>query len=259
VDTIGCACPHPPLLIPEIGRQNIAEVEATDAAMRRLGAELGEVDLTIVISPHTPGFSDVFTVKSPRRLSGDFRGFGVPSVGLEIDNDTEFVDRLVDRARTAGIELEPVADADLDHGILVPMYFVKARRLVSLSIVMDYAAHAPLGALVRACADELDRRALFLASGDLSHRLLPGAPAGYDERGKVFDREVADLLGCGDFAGLATMARETVRGAGECGLRSLLALGGFLGDDAIAQPELLSYEGPFGVGYAVARFAGAAA
>lgn len=259
MQTLGCACPHPPLLIPEIGRENLAEVAATSAAMERLGGDIGEAELTVVISPHTPGFSDVFTVKSPRRLFGDFAGFGVSSVGLEVDNDVEFVDRLLTLAGEAGVVIEPVDDENLDHGILVPMHFVKTRRLVSLSIVLDYAAHAALGRVVRACAVALDREVLFLASGDLSHRLLPGAPAGYDARGKPFDAAVAETLSAGRFGDLDTLDRDLVRGAGECGLRSLMALGGFLGEDAVKQPELLSYEGPFGVGYAVARYLGAAA
>lgn len=256
---LGCACPHPPLLIPEIGRQNLVEVAATSAAMERLGLGVGEAELTVIISPHTPGFSDVFTVKSPRRLFGDFAGFGVSSVGLEVDNDVEFVDRLLGLAREGGVAIEPIHDENLDHGILVPMHFVKTRRLVSLSIVLDYTAHAALGRVVRACAAEVGRQVVFLASGDLSHRLLPGAPAGYDERGKTFDAAVAEALATGGFAQLDSLDRDLVRSAGECGLRSLMALGGFLGDDAITQPELLSYEGPFGVGYAVARYSGATA
>jgi hypothetical protein len=34
----------------------------------------------------------------------------------------------------------------------------------------------------------------------------------------------------------------------------LVALGGFLGDDATVDPEIFSSEGPYGVGYLVARF-----
>ncbi len=50
------------------------------------------------------------------------------------------------------------------------------------------------------------------------------------------------------------MDRILLEGAAECGLRSFMTLGGFLGDDAQVNPEILSYEGPFGVGYMVARF-----
>ena len=32
------------------------------------------------------------------------------------------------------------------------------------------------------------------------------------------------------------------------------ALGGFLGDEAVRDPQIFSYEGPFGVGYLVAGF-----
>ena len=95
---------------------------------------------------------------------------------------------------------------------------------------------------------------LFVASGDMSHRLSPSGPAGYDPRGKMFDERILELLTVGDFAGLAELDRTIVSGAGECGLRSFIALGGFLGDDCALQPEVYSYEGPYGVGYLVAGF-----
>ena len=80
------------------------------------------------------------------------------------------------------------------------------------------------------------------------------APAPYDPRGKLFDDEVVQLMGTGDFAGLTRIDPILLEGAAECGLRSFVALGGFLGDDAYVEPQVLSYEGPFGVGYMVARF-----
>jgi MEMO1 family protein len=250
----GCVCPHPPLLIPAIGGENRRAVQGTVSAMERLADEVGEADLVVVISPHTPGFGDVVAVRSPARLWGDFSGFHCPEVGLEIDNDTAFVDRLVSRAGEAGaVDIEPVDDDELDHGVLVPMYFLKARSLVSLSVVRSYDAHKAVGRLVRECADELKRKVLFLASGDLSHRLKPGAPAGYDPHGAEFDARVVGLFEQGDLAGLSKLDRALVRSAGECGLRSFIALGAFL-HDGPASSRVLSYEGPFGVGYAVAAF-----
>ena len=121
----------------------------------------------------------------------------------------------------------------------------------------EYAEHRTLGQLVRRCAEELGRDTLFVASGDLSHALTHEAPAPYDPRGKLFDDEVVQLLGTGDFLGLTRMDSILLEGAAECGLRSFITLGGFLGDDALVDPRVLSYEGPFGVGYMVARFGAA--
>jgi len=250
----GCVCPHPPLLIPEIGGAERDRVQATVDGLERLADELGEIDCAVVISPHTRGRWDAFTVKSPPRLYGDFSMFGCRRAGLEIANDTEFVDSLVELALAEGVALDPSDDDELDHGVLVPLSFLAARRLVSLSIVDRHADHVAIGALARRCADQLGRAVTFVASGDLSHRLTPTAPAGYDERGAEFDRQVVDHLATGDFAALAELAPDLLRRAGECGLRSFIALGAFLGDDAQANPHVLSYEGPFGVGYAVAAY-----
>jgi aromatic ring-opening dioxygenase LigB subunit len=257
----GCVCPHPPLLIPAVGGENRARVQATVEAMERLAAEIGDVDLAIVVSPHTPGFARAVAVRTAPTLGGDFAAFRCPQVGVEIDNDVEFVARLLERAaapeapdaESAALDLEPLDDAELDHGVLVPLFFLSARRLVNLSVARDYDVHKSLGRLLRETADELRREVLFVASGDLSHRLQPGAPSGYDPRGAEFDAQVVDLFARGDFAALSRLDPELVRGAGECGLRSFIALGAFLGDDA-TPARVLSYEGPFGVGYAVASF-----
>ena len=149
---------------------------------------------------------------------------------------------------------KPEDDDTLDWGVLVPLSFIKARQIVSLSIVRAYEEHRTLGQLVRRCAEELGRDTLFLASGDLSHALTRSAPASYDPRGALLDAEVVRALRIGDFAALNGLGRSLRQGAAECGLRSFVTLGGFLGKDATVDPQVLSYEGPFGVGYMVALF-----
>lgn len=256
----GCICPHPPLLIPEIGGTTRAEIRKTIDAMQRLADDIGEVDTAVIISPHTAGYADAHVIKAAARLEGDFGAFRSPQVRLAFDNDLPFVELLLALAGDdRRLTVIPADDGLLDHGVLVPMTFLRARRLVSISIVSDYGEHKALGQLVRRCAAELGRETLFVASGDMSHRLSPSAPAGYDPRGKMFDDRIIELLSVGDFAGLAELDRTIVSGAGECGLRGFVALGGFLGDDGAEDPVIYSYEGPFGVGYLVAGFGGAAA
>jgi aromatic ring-opening dioxygenase LigB subunit len=251
----GCVCPHPPLLVPEIGRGHREPVRRTITAMETLAAAAGEPETIVVISPHTDGSASRFFVKRAQTLWGDFSAFNCPQVTIEMENDGELVDCLL--AAAAGdpeVTLVPTDDDYLDHGVLVPLGFLHGRRLVSLSIVADYRVHGALGRLVRRCAEELGRDVLFLASGDLSHRLTRDAPAGYDPKGALFDAEVTTRLGEGRLDELGGIDPGLVRAAGECGLRSLFALDGFLGDEAASKPKLLSYEGPFGVGYAVASY-----
>jgi MEMO1 family protein len=255
----GCICPHPPLLIPEVGAAARAQVRATIDGMQRLAKAVGEVETVVIVSPHTAGYADAHIVKAASRLEGDFGAFRCPDVRLSFENDLPFVELLLALGgQDKRLTVHPVEDGLLDHGVLVPMSFLRARRLVSLSIVNDYSGHRALGQLVRRCAAELGREVLFVASGDMSHRLSPSAPAGYDPRGRMFDEQIVELLRIGDFAALSDLDRTIVSGAGECGLRSFIALGGFLGDDGEKQPVVYSYEGPFGVGYLVAGFGGAA-
>jgi aromatic ring-opening dioxygenase LigB subunit len=251
----GCICPHPPLLIPEVGGSSLAKVAATVAAMRQLADALGEPETAVVISPHSDGYSDAHVVRTAPRLGGDFGRFRCPQASFRFDNDVAFAELLLALAGDyRSLSLVPDDSEILDWGVLVPLSFLKVHQIVSLSIVSAFGSHPALGQLVRRCASELGRDAVFVASGDLSHALTQNAPAPYDPRGKLFDDEVVRLLTVGDFAGLGHMDPILLEGAAECGLRSMLALGGFLGDDAQIEPHVLSYEGPFGVGYLVAHF-----
>ncbi len=251
----GCICPHPPLLIPEVGGSSIRRVAATKQALERLAELVGEPETAVVISPHTDGYGDAHVVRTAPRLHGDFGRFRRPEAAFSYDNDLPFAELLLALAGDSKkLRVVPDDGDVLDWGVLVPLSFLRVQRVVSLSIVSSYSEHRALGQLVRRCAEELGRDTLFLASGDLSHALTHDAPAPYDPRGKLFDDEVVRLMRSGDFVGLSMMDPILLEGAAECGLRSFITLGGFLGDDATADPKVLSYEGPFGVGYLVAHF-----
>ena len=251
----GCICPHPPLLIPEVGGAARGRIAATVAAMESLAGSVGDPETVVVISPHADGFSGAHGIKTSPRLSGDFGRFRCPDVAFTYDTDVPFAELLLALAGDyRKLRLVPDEGDLLDWGVLVPLSFLRPERIVTISVVGNYAEHRTLGQLVRRCAEELGRDTLFLASGDLSHALIHGAPSPYDPRGKLFDDEIVELMRIGDFAGLTRIEPILLEGAAECGLRSFIALGGFLGDDATVDPEVLSYEGPFGVGYLVARF-----
>ena len=113
--------------------------------------------------------------------------------------------------------------------------------------------HYRLGQCVAGAVEALDRRAVFVASGDLSHKLKTGGPYGFAPEGPVFDEAVTRAMAAGDFLQFLTMDPSLCERAAECGLRAFQMMAGALDGLAVA-PQLLSHEGPFGVGYAVALF-----
>lgn len=94
----------------------------------------------------------------------------------------------------------------------------------------------------------------LIASGDLSHVLKEEGPYGFHPDGPKFDKDLITFLKKKNIKEILKLD-EKYPEAGECGLRSFCFLLGILEVSGINyQPEILSYEGPFGVGYLVANF-----
>ena len=220
-------------------------------------------EVLVMISPHTPMYRDAFTVKTAPILEGSFASFGCPQVRISKRNDVDFAANLLEAAKEEDLPLVAVEAGtsrwsgpgdELDHGLLVPLFYLDQffeTPIVSLSISgLEYRSHFLLGAVVRRVCERGGRKAVFVASGDLSHRLKRGAPAGYSPRGEDFDRRIVEIASSGDFASLYHLDEGLVEAAGECGLRSIHTMWGALKDGSLRN-SVLSYEGPFGVGYLV--------
>lgn len=260
---ICCVSPHPPILVPEVGGREITKVEKSSQALERLADEIETIgaETLIVMSPHSPIFADAFSVKTAPLLYGSFRMFGASQVMIQSEPDLQLIDAVIESAGDHGIPVEKVTGGpvreggDLDHGILVPLHFLARKRypLVCLSMsLLDYRIHYRLGIALREAVERTGRTAVFIASGDMSHRLKPGAPAGYDKAGELFDRTIVDIIESGEYNRLFALDQMMIDDAGECGLRSIFTLAGTVDGYGVSS-TVLSYEGPFGVGYMVAR------
>lgn len=260
--------PHPPIMVPEVGGPETKNVELTIESAETVGREIRELnpDTIVIISPHGPVFQDALCLYD-FPLKGSLANFRAPQVKMEFDNDEELYEEILQKAARHKIpivrasELNPVRYGikhELDHGVIVPLYFVnkhaKDFRLLPIAFGMiSYEDLYAFGRLINEAAENLNRKVVVIASGDLSHRLTADAPAGYAPEGKEFDEKLVSLLGDFDISGLASLKPSLIEKAGECGLRSIWIMLGAL-DGYDVEPRVLSYEGPFGVGYCIAGF-----
>jgi AmmeMemoRadiSam system protein A len=118
---------------------------------------------------------------------------------------------------------------------------------------LDAIMHYRLGKCIKRVAKELDRDVVIVASGDLSHKLTEDGPYGFSKEGPIFDENVTKAMADGDFLSMMTFDPQLCASAAECGLGAFRIMAGAFDHQAV-KSELLSYEGPFGVGYAVACF-----
>jgi AmmeMemoRadiSam system protein B len=250
--------PHPPLLIPEVGGRRIEQVAASQRALRQFSRRLidAQPDVVVVISPHSPLDPRVFTARSAKQLVGDFREFHAPAVTLSFPNDLATVEAISDAAAVEGVELR-VHDRDyrLDHGALVPLYYLHQAGWRGPIVVIGFTLqsnekHIAFGRALATAAASIDRRVAVLASGDLSHRLIVGGPYEYEPTAHLFDEQIVDAIANGDAHRVINVDPDLRNRAGECGYRSIVVALGSVAD--LRNYEVLSYEGPFGVGYLVA-------
>ncbi|MBI2957219.1 MAG: AmmeMemoRadiSam system protein A [Chloroflexi bacterium] len=258
----GCIAPHPPLLVPGVGRGQESAVSSTSRAMHLLAEDLAKSapDVIALVSPHGSGFSDAMGVFVGESASGDMTAWGDLTPGAVFENDRPLAAAILDECALTHVPARPIGNDRyvLDHGAMVPLHFLAPRAgglpLVPLTFsFLALDAHFAFGKAIARASEILDRRLALIASGDLSHRLIAGAPAGYDPMGKEFDRQLIEALRTMDTKAVLNLDPDLVERAGECGLRSVAVLLGAL-DGLAVKPRILSYEGPFGVGYLVAAF-----
>ncbi|MCL1843462.1 MAG: AmmeMemoRadiSam system protein A [Defluviitaleaceae bacterium] len=256
--------PHPPLAVPEVGRGKEGIIAETVQAMDETAIEISRLkpETIIYITPHGAMYSDYFHISPGESASGDFSRFGVAGAKFFVEYDAELtgeISRLI-----CGTDGE--TDAALDHGVMVPMYYINRRyanyKAVRVSISgHDAATHFEMGKILAAACQKLGRQVVVVASGDLSHKLSEDGPYGFAPEAAVFDREIMKHLGDGNFNAILSMDEKLRRNAAECGFGSVAILAGVLAGEENDgnktggfRPKALSYECPFGVGYGVVAF-----
>lgn len=260
-------CPHPPIAVPEVGGPEAAKVSDTQEAMLELGRRIikSGAETVAIISPHAPIFRDVVGINLSPQLKGDLGYFQAGNIRYMVDNDPALAREIKRQAAELGLPVIELTEEEerqygvslrLDHGVAVPLYFLRKAKLETPLVHVSMALGQPrklylFGVAVRKAAESLGRRVALLASGDLSHGLTHDAQGGYLPRGKDFDSSIARLLAGPDVEGIVEMDPELVSQAGECGYHSIVMMLGAL-DGYDVKAEVLSYEGPFGVGYLVA-------
>ena len=258
----GFMVPHPPMIVPDIGRGSETQVADTSAAYERVADEIAALapETIIITSPHSIMYADYFHISPGRSASGSFAGFRAPGVRFSEEYDTELVREI---CRLAGKEDFPAGtlgerDKELDHGTMVPLWFIRNRyksgKIVRIGLSgLPLIDHYRLGMIIREAAENTGRRVVFVASGDLSHKLQDYGPYGYVPEGPEYDERIMDVMGRAAFGELLDFDTTFCDKAAECGHRSFVIMGGAF-DGTAVKAERLVHQDVTGVGYGICTF-----
>jgi len=257
--TVAVLMCHAPIVIPAIGGDRGAECAATTLAMREAARSVAAsgAETAVILSPHLPRHRGAFGVVAAEKLHGDFGAFGRPEVACAFRGDAAAGAAISRAVHRVGLEMMPTETRGLDHGATVPLWFLQEAGFKGRIVVFgfpwytDSVANRAFGSALREALDALDRRWALVASGDMSHALKPGAPSGYHPRAQAFDDAVVEALRAGRLGAVSAIPGELRDLAAEDAIDSLESAFGVLGEE-IPGSRVLSYEGPFGVGYLVA-------
>lgn len=248
--------PHPPVLIPEVGRGRENEAIKTLNGIRELTSELRKPDLLFVLSPHQPYSPSALFVNTAISYHGSFSMFGVSNVKINAVSSREDAKTLCSYLSKSDIPIyaESFENLTEDQGSMVPFYFLNQlwgelpEIIIASPIGLSPEKAFEMGKALRNF--QTDRTCALLASGDLSHRLTEDAPAGYEpEYAPKFEAAIEEALKNNSPHYIYELDERIIRRAGECGLRSVMAMLGLSSGNEI---KIFSHEWPFGVGYCTA-------
>ena len=203
--------PHPPPIIPTVGNGREEEVQTTIDAYRAAAKQVAawEPEVLIVTSPHQIMYADYFHISPGRGATGDMSAFGAPETKLAVEYDAPLRDEIIRCGESAGLQVGTLGQRDpyLDHGTFVPLYFLREAGVDCSILRIGLSGFSPLdhyrlGQCIAQAVESLGRRAVFIASGDLSHKLKDDGPYGFAPEGPEFDRQITEAMAAGAFVSL---------------------------------------------------------
>ena len=265
----GFMVPHPPMIVPAVGRGSEKQVEKTTRAYEQVAEEIAALqpDTIIITSPHATMYADYFHISPGKGARGDFGQFRARQESFQVDYDMELTALISALAREKGFPAGVMGERDkkLDHGTMVPLYFIRKAypavdaqtrvcRIVRIGLSgLPLTEHYRLGQMIREAVDTLGRRAVFVASGDLSHKLQSYGPYGYAAEGPQYDERIMDVCSRAAFGELFDFEESFCEKAAECGHRSFVIMAGAF-DGLSVKAAQLSHEDVTGVGYGICTF-----
>lgn len=254
--------PHPPLIIPDVGRGQEKAIQATIDAYHEAAKKIAswQPDTVVVLSPHSIMYADYFHISPGTGARGDFGQFRAPQVKIQVQYDTELVEALSQEAEAREIPAGTMGERDsrLDHATMIPLWFLNHYytdyKTVRIGLSgLPLSQHYMLGQCIQKAAELCGRNIVVIGSGDLSHKLKEDGPYGFQKEGPEYDSRIMEVMGIAAFDQLFDFTEEFCDKAAECGHRSFVILAGTL-DRLAVKAEKLSHEGTFGVGYGVCTY-----
>lgn len=254
--------PHPPIVIPEIGKEDTAKISATFEAYKKVGEQIQALapDTIVLSSPHAEAYADYFQLSDGEIATGSFSSFGAPQVRFRELYDQEMVSRIAALSRAKGFPAgsDGSQEKSLDHGTMIPLYFInhfyRSYKLVRIGLSgMPLLSHYKMGQIIQKAADELGRKVVFIGSGDLSHCQKEDGPYGFKPEGPRYDELIMKAMGKGSFGELFNFDPSLLDKAEECGHRSFAIMAGAL-DRLAVTSKAISHEATFGVGYGICSY-----
>ena len=254
--------PHPPMIVPAVGKGSEKQVEKTIRAYEKVADEIAALKpQTIIISnPHSISYSDYFHISPGAKALGSFAEFRAPEVKFELEYDQELVNLIAQKAEDKGFPAGTLGEkkTELDHGTMVPLWFITKKyrdfKLVRTGLSgFDLLKHYEYGMMIRDAVEDLNRRVVYVASGDLSHKLQEYGPYGFAEEGPVYDERIMDVCSGARFGELFDFDENFCEKAAECGHKSFVIMAGAL-DGVAIEAKQYSHEDVTGVGYGICSF-----
>jgi len=133
-------------------------------------------------------------------LRGSFAHFGCASLSFHVENDLELVDEIVGETYERRLKILEIPEGTpLDHGVLVPLYFLTEAgwrgKAVALSCsLLSSEEHLEYGRCIARAVSAIERRAVFVASAHLGRGIPETARDGTRPDVRLFDQRIAGAL-----------------------------------------------------------------
>lgn len=241
--------PHSPLLMDSVNTSRLQEAEKTLSALDEFSDELyaARPDTIVILAESPTMYEDAFSLNVADPYTADLSAVGDLGYHRTYHPDFGFIDALQRFARRNNVPVSLSTNEHIPFQVAVPLHFA-TRHLNSVRIVpiapcsLDGKSHFAFGNTLKHLVLESDKRIAVLATGDMSH---------VDD--ETLDLRLLTILKEHNASGLLQIDPEVLAAAKDTSYRQLAMLFGLL-DGVDTTAEVLSFEKPFGTGFAVVNF-----